>query len=58
LQFYEGDAVAFHVIDSLDGNSARGDYGGNMMGVVRPMLQWSTKFKETSPCVRSLQLPR
>jgi len=45
LQFYEGDAVAFHVIDSLDGNSARGDYAGNMHGVVRPMLQWSTQFK-------------
>ncbi|MGH7796425.1 MAG: ABC transporter ATP-binding protein [Candidatus Binatia bacterium] len=45
LQFYEGDAVAFHVIDSLDGNSARGDYAGHMHGVVRPMLQWSTRFK-------------
>jgi lipopolysaccharide transport system ATP-binding protein len=45
LQFYEGDAVGFHVIDSLDGDSARGDYAGNMHGVVRPMLQWSTQFK-------------
>jgi lipopolysaccharide transport system ATP-binding protein len=45
LQFYEGDAVVFHVIDSLDGNSARGDYAGHMRGVVRPMLQWSTQFK-------------
>jgi lipopolysaccharide transport system ATP-binding protein len=45
LQFYEADAVAFHVIDSLDGNSARGDYAGQMHGVVRPMLQWSTQFK-------------
>ncbi len=46
VQFYEGEAVAFHVIDSLDGNSARGDYAGTMMGVVRPMFQWSTKFAE------------
>jgi lipopolysaccharide transport system ATP-binding protein len=45
LQFYEGDAVGFHVIDSLDGDSSRGDYAGNMHGVVRPMLQWSTQFK-------------
>jgi lipopolysaccharide transport system ATP-binding protein len=44
-QFYESDVVAFHVIDSLDGNSARGDYAGHMGGVVRPMLQWTTQFK-------------
>ena len=43
-QFYELDAVAFQVIDSLDGDSARGDYAGRMTGVVRPLLQWSTQF--------------
>jgi lipopolysaccharide transport system ATP-binding protein len=37
--------VAFHVVDSLDGNSARGDYAGTMEGVVRPMLKWQTVFK-------------
>jgi lipopolysaccharide transport system ATP-binding protein len=44
LQFYEADAVAFHVVDSLDGDSARGDWVGPMSGVVRPMLQWTTEF--------------
>jgi lipopolysaccharide transport system ATP-binding protein len=44
LQFYETDVVALQVIDSLDGDSARGDYVGNMQGIVRPMLQWSTQF--------------
>jgi lipopolysaccharide transport system ATP-binding protein len=44
VQFYEADAVAFHVVDSLDGNSARGDYAGTMEGVVRPMLKWQTFF--------------
>jgi lipopolysaccharide transport system ATP-binding protein len=42
-QFYELDAVAFQVIDSLDGDSARGDYAGHVGGVVRPLLQWSTQ---------------
>lgn len=46
VQFYVSEAVAFHVIDSLDGNSARGDFGGHMLGVVRPMLPWSTQFTE------------
>jgi len=45
LQFYEPEAVAFHVIDSLDGDSARGDFGGRFRGIVRPLLKWSTEFK-------------
>jgi homopolymeric O-antigen transport system ATP-binding protein len=38
------DAVAFHVIDSMDGNGARGDSTGNIPGVVRPLLKWETQF--------------
>jgi lipopolysaccharide transport system ATP-binding protein len=41
--FYERDAVAFQVVDSMDGDSARGDYAGQLPGVVRPMLQWTTR---------------
>lgn len=43
-QFLEKEAVVFHVYDSLDGDSARGDYTGEMPGDVRPMLQWTTQF--------------
>jgi lipopolysaccharide transport system ATP-binding protein len=43
FQFWEADAVAFQVIDNLDGDSARGDYGGHIAGVVRPLLRWSTR---------------
>jgi len=43
----EPDAVAFHVVDSLDGDSARGDYAGHISGIVRPMLDWaSTRLDE------------
>jgi lipopolysaccharide transport system ATP-binding protein len=38
------DAVAFQVIDNLDGNSARVNYIGALGGVVRPLLKWKTKF--------------
>jgi lipopolysaccharide transport system ATP-binding protein len=41
--FYERQAVAFHVVDSMEGDSARGDWGGSMPGVMRPMLRWSTR---------------
>jgi lipopolysaccharide transport system ATP-binding protein len=47
VHFYEQDAVAFQVVDSLDGDSARGDYAGPMPGVVRPMLRWSTEIRAT-----------
>ena len=44
VHFYEADAVAFQVIDSLEGDSARGDYTGNIPGVVRPLLEWTTRY--------------
>lgn len=45
-QFLVDDAVAFQVVDSLDGDSARGDVADHMEGVVRPLLQWETEFVE------------
>ena len=43
-QFLVPDAMAFQVIDSIDGDSARGDWAGTMDGVIRPMLKWSTQY--------------
>ncbi len=43
VHFYERDAVAFQIIDSMDGDSARGEFAGPMPGVVRPLLEWSTR---------------
>jgi lipopolysaccharide transport system ATP-binding protein len=40
----EPDAVAFHVADSLDGNTARGDFAGTMPGIVRPLLPWRNEI--------------
>jgi homopolymeric O-antigen transport system ATP-binding protein len=44
MHFYAIEAVSFCVIDSFAGDSARGDYPGDLHGVVRPMLKWSTQF--------------
>ena len=44
MMFSELNAVAFQVIDSLEGDSARGDYSKDMPGVVRPLLKWTTEF--------------
>jgi lipopolysaccharide transport system ATP-binding protein len=43
-QFSEFNAIAFQVVDSLEGDSARGDYAKNMPGVVRPLLEWNTEY--------------
>jgi lipopolysaccharide transport system ATP-binding protein len=38
------DCVSFDVVDSLEGDTARGDYAGNMGGVIRPILEMETSF--------------
>jgi lipopolysaccharide transport system ATP-binding protein len=45
VHFYEREAVAFYVVDSCDGDSARGDYVGHQPGVVRPLLQWESELQ-------------
>jgi lipopolysaccharide transport system ATP-binding protein len=46
LQFTERQAVAFQVVDTTAGDTARGDWAGRMKGVVRPLLQWQTQVRE------------
>jgi lipopolysaccharide transport system ATP-binding protein len=53
MQFCERDAVAFQVVDSMDGDSARGDYGGTFEGVVRPLLKWRTTQRDAEAVMRS-----
>lgn len=43
IHFNERDAVTFNVIDSPDGDAARGDFAGPMPGSVRPILEWKTE---------------
>jgi lipopolysaccharide transport system ATP-binding protein len=47
-EIHAPDAVAFQVIDSMDGDTARVDWGGRMRGVVRPMLEWTTRRSDQS----------
>lgn len=48
IHFEALDAVAFYVIDTFDGDSARGNYTNRMYGIVRPLLQWTTQFNENN----------
>lgn len=44
IEYHVPEAVAFQVIDTLEGDSARGKYQGDLAGVVRPKLDWQTEF--------------
>ena len=37
------NAVSFHVHDPGEGDSARGLFGGQLRGAVRPLLDWTTE---------------
>lgn len=45
VHLLENSAISFNIFDSVSGDSARGDYTGAMLGVMRPLLDWSTEFK-------------
>lgn len=45
IHFVERDTVVFNVADSIEGDSARGDYAGVLPGVVRPVLKWETVIR-------------
>jgi lipopolysaccharide transport system ATP-binding protein len=52
VHFHERSVVGFEVIDSIDGDSVRGDYASHLPGVVRPSLEWETIYE---PLVNSQQ---
>jgi lipopolysaccharide transport system ATP-binding protein len=45
--FLERDTIAFSVYDPMEGDSARGDFAGIMIGAVRPLLSWETDFRQS-----------
>ena len=45
-QFNESDVVSFQVIDSLDGDTARGNWSGPLKGAVRPLLKWNNRYQK------------
>lgn len=46
LHIHQRDAVAFSVIDSFEGDAARGDSTAPIGGVIRPLLAWTTEFED------------
>ncbi len=44
VHFNTVETAGFDVVDSIEGDTARGDYAGKMEGVIRPILDWETVF--------------
>jgi lipopolysaccharide transport system ATP-binding protein len=45
VHFNALEVVSFDVIDPMTGDTARGDFVGNMDGVVRPLVEWETYYE-------------
>ena len=43
VHFNAVEAVSFSVVDPMTGDTARGDFAGNMTGAVRPLVEWETR---------------
>jgi lipopolysaccharide transport system ATP-binding protein len=44
VHVFQENVVAFRVLDSMEGESARGDFTGPMPGVIRPLVEWTTRL--------------
>jgi len=47
-QFYEKQVIAFTIADNMGKGTARGDWAGQMMGALRPLLTWETRWEQES----------
>ena len=43
-QFIERQVISAQVVDSMEGDSARGNWAGGIPGIVRPKLDWETNY--------------
>ncbi len=42
--FFEKDTLGFEIYDPMEKDSARGDWEGQLEGIVRPLFRWETRY--------------
>ena len=47
-QIWEPSIIAFQMMDTMEGDSARGDWAGPMSGAVRPAFEWTTEYERAA----------
>ena len=45
-EYFVPDVLAFHVVDSTEGDSSRGSWLGDLPPVIRPSLDWTTSVSD------------
>lgn len=50
VHFEEPDAVAFTVVEAVEGETSRGDYAGHLPGIVRPAIDSITERLQPKTC--------
>jgi lipopolysaccharide transport system ATP-binding protein len=58
LHLFEQQVVAFNVVESSGGDTARGIYAGNLPGAIRPILEWETVTIQLSEVAETLPAGR
>ena len=48
IPFLERDVIAFNIVDTVEGGSARGTWQGKLRGTIRPRLEWKTCFQQSN----------
>ena len=43
VHFHEREAIVFNMVEDLENSPTRGDYVGNLPGIIRPNLKWESK---------------
>ena len=47
-QIWEPSIIAFQMMDTMEGDSARGDWAGPMSGALRPAFEWTTEYERAA----------
>ncbi|WP_417875141.1 polysaccharide ABC transporter ATP-binding protein [Xanthomarina gelatinilytica] len=42
IHFHDNDSIAFNIVEDLKNSPTRGDYVGNLPGIIRPYLKWES----------------
>jgi len=48
MEFKLEEVATFQVTDSLEGDSARGEFQGDLPGLIRPALRWTTEVEKNA----------
>lgn len=45
VHFHDRNAIVFNIIEDIENSPTRGDYVGNLPGIIRPSLKWESQKK-------------